>query len=320
MSATMSGSCADSKQALLIEPFAPAWQFHQSGLIDLGSAGTLTHVGTTLMSRGGASDPPGFVRLVAHPVRWRLLRELACSDRAVRELMALVDEPQSLVSYHLRQLRDGGLVTARRSSADGRDSYYALDLVRCEGQLQATGAALHPALGLVPAATAHRSTRRSRRRQRVLFLCTGNSARSQIAEALLERLSGRAIDAASAGSHPKPLHPNAVRVMRKYGIDIRGNRTKHVSEFVSQRFDVVITLCDRVREVCPEFPAHPDSVHWSMPDPAAEAASNRASFPAFERTAAELETRIRFVLPVLAQRPTKWGRSSMPRRSTHAQR
>ena len=137
------------------------------------------------------------------------------SDRAVRELMVLVDEPQSLVSYHLRLLREGGLVTARRSSADGRDSYYAIDLTACREALQSAGGALHPSLRLAPAAPERPRARSSRRRQRVLFLCTGNSARSQIAEALLERMSGGAIQAVSAGSHPKPLHPNAVRVLHK---------------------------------------------------------------------------------------------------------
>ena len=125
----------------------------------------------------------------------------------------------------------------------------------------------------------------SGRRRRVLFLCTGNSARSQIAEALLEQMSAGAIEARSAGSHPKPLHPNAVRVLRTRGIDISANRTKHLDEFTSERFDEVITLCDRVREVCPEFPSHPDLVHWSIPDPALEGSTNRASYPAFERTA-----------------------------------
>ena len=91
----------------------------------------------------------------------------------------------------------------------------------------------------------------------MLFLCTGNSARSQIAEALAEQLSGGAVSAASAGSHPKPLHPNAVRVMRERGIDLAGRRSKHLGEFAGQRFDYVISLCDRVREVCPEFPAGP---------------------------------------------------------------
>jgi ArsR family transcriptional regulator, arsenate/arsenite/antimonite-responsive transcriptional repressor / arsenate reductase (thioredoxin) len=246
-----------------------------------------------------AANPPKFVRLVGHPVRWRLLRELVESDRAVRELTRLVDEPQSLVSYHLRQLRDGGLVFARRSAADGRDSYYAVDLAACQEQLRAAGGSLHPGLWLVPPPPA--LTRRSGRRRRVLFLCTGNSARSQIAEALLEHLSAGAIDAESAGSHPKPLHANAVRVMRRRGIDISKNRTKHLDEFLPQRFDMVITLCDRVREVCPEFPSHPRLVHWSIPDPARAGGNDRATYPAFERTAAELEVRIPFLLHLLDQ-------------------
>jgi protein-tyrosine-phosphatase len=253
------------------------------------------------------------VRLTSHPVRWQLLQELVRSDRAVWELTGLVAEPQSLVSYHLRQLRDGGLVASRRSSADRRDTYYAIDLARCEEQLQAAGDALHPGLRLVPISSSLPRRPRSGRRQRVLFLCTGNSARSQIAEALVDHRSSGTIEAASAGSHPKPLHPNAVRVLKKRGIDISANRTKHLDELVHQRFDMVITLCDRVREVCPEFPSHPRLVHWSMPDPAAEGASNRASYPAFERTTAELETRVSFLLHRLAEPPTR-------RRSIHAER
>lgn len=238
--------------------------------------------------------PPAFVRLAAHPVRWELLRQLVRSDRAVRELTTLVDEPQSLVSYHLRQLRDGGLVFARRSAADGRDTYYAIDLVSCQRELRTAGEQLHPALALSP------TVETRLRKQRVLFLCTGNSARSQIAQALIEHVSDGAVEALSAGSQPKPLHPNAVKVMKKRGIDISGNRTKHLDEYARRRFDMVITLCDRVREVCPEFPSHPELVHWSIPNP--------DSYPEFERTAAELETRIGYLLALTR------------RRSTHAKR
>ncbi len=135
----------------------------------------------------------------------------------------------------------------------------------------------------------------------VLFLCTGNSARSQMAEALIGELSDGAVEACSAGSNPKPLHPNAVRVMHEqHAIDLSGNRSKHLDVFADQRFDWVITLCDKVREVCPEFPGHPETVHWSIPDPAAGQADDDASYPVFQHVAADLETRIRFLLAVLA--------------------
>jgi protein-tyrosine-phosphatase/DNA-binding transcriptional ArsR family regulator len=255
-------------------------------------------------SRDAQAAASGFLRLAGHPLRWQLLRELARSDRQVRELTALVGQRQSLTSYHLGQLRAGGLVTMRRSSADGRDTYCSLNLSAYRDRLVEAGTALHPGLRLVPAALTlpaagpggapARSPAQSP--VRVLFLCTGNSARSQMAEAIVQHLAGPRIDVASAGSHPKDLHPNAVRVMRERGMDISGARSKHLNEFAQQRFDYVISLCDRVREVCPEFPGTPEMVHWSMPDPAAEAAADQDSLSAFVRAADELNTRIQFLL------------------------
>ena len=254
----------------------------------------------------GPSDPdlapPGLLRLAGHPVRWRLLGELARSDRMVHELTGLVGQPQNLVSYHLGKLRDAHLVSARRSSADRRDAYYTVDLTRVGRLLAATGAALHPGLRLI--APEPGGARIGAATMRVLFLCTGNSARSQIAEALVRVRSGGLVEAYSAGSRPKPLHPNAVRVMHEErGIDLDGHRSKHLSTYAQQRFDCVISLCDRVREVCPEFPGRPETIHWSIPDPAAEPGDDEASYPAFQQTAAELETRIRFLLAALTSRP-----------------
>jgi len=240
-----------------------------------------------------ATTPPPLFGLAGHPLRWSLLSELAQSDRRVRELTRALDEPQSLVSYHLGKLRAAGLVSARRSSFDGRDTYYSLDLRRCGELLAAAGTALHPAL----AVRAREPTLRPRPRPvRVLFLCTGNSARSQIAEALLQRLSDGTVEAFSAGSRPKALHPNAVRVLRARGIDISDRAAKHLDLFLDRRVDFVISLCDRVREVCPEFPGGPETLHWSIADPAAEPGDDAETYPAFERTAVELETRIRFLL------------------------
>jgi protein-tyrosine-phosphatase/DNA-binding transcriptional ArsR family regulator len=239
---------------------------------------------------------PEFLHAAAHPVRWRLLSELARGDRQVHELTALLGQRQSLISYHLGRLRKAELVRTRRSTADGRDTYYLLDLARCAGLLAAAGGALHPALrltrppALLPAGA------------RVLFLCTGNSARSQMAEALLRLRSGGGIEAFSAGSRPKPLHAYAVEAMTSYGVDLSAHRPKHLEEFTARRFDLVVTLCDRVREACPEFPGAAGT-HWSIPDPSADPAGRAA----FDRVAAELDERIGFLMYTLP--PLAGGRT-----------
>jgi protein-tyrosine-phosphatase/DNA-binding transcriptional ArsR family regulator len=251
--------------------------------------------------------PPRFLQLAGHPLRWRLLRELAQSDRRVGELCEIAAQRQSLVSYHLGRLREAGLVAAHRSAADGRDSYYVLDLVRCRELLAGAGVALHPGLAPAFAARAGEAPARTPARGlvRVLFLCTGNSARSQIAEALIEQMSGGTVQAVSAGSHPKPLHPNAVRVMRARGIDLGDRRSKHLREFTDEQFDYVVSLCDRVREACPEFPGRPAVIHWSVPDPARGAGADEETLPAFERTANELSTRIDFFIEALRRADTE---------------
>jgi protein-tyrosine-phosphatase len=113
-----------------------------------------------------------------------------------------------------------------------------------------------------------------------------------MAEAVLERRSEGTIVARSAGSHPKPLAPNAVRVMAERGIDIAARPSKHVSRFSRSRFDRVITLCDKVKEICPELPGHPRAAHWSMEDPSAGGADDHVTYPAFVRTADEIEERV----------------------------
>ena len=239
-----------------------------------------------------------FLQVIADPHRWRLVTELALSDRRVGELTRLVGDAQNLVSYHLRELRDAGLVSSRRSSFDGRDTYYRLELTRCCELLNTVSVALNPGFE-----TRVRTLRVQNRRQRipkVLFMCTGNSARSQMAEMLLEHLSDQTIQARSAGSHPKPLHPNAVKVMAARGLDISGRASKPLSRFTTTRFDHVITLCDKVREVCPEFAGRPATAHWSMADPAAEGDSDEETHPAFERTAADLEHRISYLIARLS--------------------
>ena len=244
-----------------------------------------------------------FLRLAGDPLRWRLLTELARSDRHVQELTGLLDRPQNLVSYHLGKLRSAGLVSARRSSADARDAYYTVDLGRFGELLAQAGRSVHPGLRLTPVVPLVPAAPAGRAAARLLFLCTGNSARSQIAEALAVARSGGRVEASSAGSRPKPLHPNAVRVMRERGIEVGSRHPKHLSIFAAHRFDHVITLCDKVREVCPEFPGHPGYIHWSIPDPAASGDDDGATLPAFRDTAAEVERRMAYLLAGLGALP-----------------
>jgi len=140
---------------------------------------------------------------------------------------------------------------------------------------------------------------------RVLFVCTGNSARSIMAEALLRRHGSDRFEVHSAGTDPRGVNPLTLRVLADAGIDASWARSKSVNEFLGQRFDYVISLCDRVREVCPEFPGGPELIHWSIPDPARASGSDETTLPAFERTAAELCTRIGFLIEAIEQTITR---------------
>ena len=124
----------------------------------------------------------------------------------------------------------------------------------------------------------------------VLFLCTGNSARSQMAEALLPLIAGDHFEACSAGTQPVGLNQAAVEAMRELGVDISHHRSKHVKEFLEQQFDYVITVCDRAKEACPAFPAASRLLHWSFEDPAAAPGDQRRNI--FVRVRDEIADRM----------------------------
>lgn len=245
---------------------------------------------------------PDVLKMVSHEVRWKLLQLLAHSDYRVQDLVSRLQLPQNLVSYHLKQLRQGQLVTERRSSADERSIFYRLDVQHFQSLYLAAGSTLHPA---VTAAIVPEDLDESQMQVplRVLFLCTENSARSQMAEALLRHLSHGMVEAFSAGSRPaEHIHPLARRCMEEQGIDMSHAVPKHFEMFLGQQFDAIVTVCDRVMESCPTWPSDPERVHWSFLDPATVPGTEAERLRAFEQTSLQLITRLRLLLTLLARK------------------
>jgi arsenate reductase len=140
---------------------------------------------------------------------------------------------------------------------------------------------------------------------RVLFLCTGNSARSILAEATLRDLGGDAFEVASAGTEPKGINPLTLRVLEQAGLPADGLSSKDMNRFIGDDFDYVITVCDRAAEQCPIFPGAPERIHWSFPDPAAVEGPEVVRLAAFQETLRGMRKRIEpFILVAKRTRKT----------------
>lgn len=242
-----------------------------------------------------APSPP-VLGVLAHDLRWTIVGLLVPGDLRTSEIVQRTGQAPNLVSYHLTRLRDAGLVTARRSAADGRDSYHALDLDALSRAVAGAARQIHPAL------LASHATRRAPAPDprhgsvQVLFICSGNSARSPMAAGWVNHLGGGLVTARSAGVTPAPLHPLAVAAMAEHGVDISGHHATPLSACADDAFERVITLCDRARENCGELPQSALAVHWSIPNPAQ---AHPADLAAFRATARELRARIGHLLTVL---------------------
>lgn len=242
-----------------------------------------------------------FLRAVADETRLAIVRLLMVGDLRSGEIGERLRLPTNALAYHFRQLRAAGLLRERRSSADARDVYHRLDLDRLAALYAEAGDLLHPGLGSSSAdsireqATEDTQMAALSRPLRVLFLCTHNSARSQLAEALMRQMGGDQVDVYSAGSLPTEVYPDTLRVLRELGIDGSALYAKSLDRFLSERFDYVITVCDRVREICPAFTGDPNQAHWSFPDLVVVEGPERR-LKAFRQVASELQTRIRYLL------------------------
>jgi len=244
------------------------------------------------------SKPPLFMKLLGNELRWNIVQALALSDHYVQELAQLVHKPQNLVSYHLQTLRENHVVVERRSAHDRRAAYYSLNHETLRAMYQSSADDLSPLIGeYQPSPQAREKLARS---LRVLFLCTHNSARSQMAEALLRARGEDLVEVFSAGNDPQPVHPLAVRVLAEaMQIDISRQTSKGMDRFLGQSFDYIITVCDRARESCPVFPGDPVRIHWSFPDPAEVEGSEEERYEAFRLTAVQLNTRISHLLLIM---------------------
>ena len=130
-------------------------------------------------------------------------------------------------------------------------------------------------------------------RTRVLILCTGNSARSQMAEGLLRNDAGDQFEVFSAGVKSSFVRPQAIETMREVGIDISGQRSKPVDEFLDEEFDYVITVCDNANELCPVFSGRTKRIHWSIEDPAAASGNEQEKLAVFRRVRDQLREQLR---------------------------
>lgn len=139
---------------------------------------------------------------------------------------------------------------------------------------------------------------------RVIFVCTGNSARSQMAEALLRQDGGDRFEVVSAGVSPRGVHPMTIESLARVGIDITGARSKPVGEFLGQRFDYVITVCDKARATCPVFPGGSETLHWGVQDPVEVEGTDAQRRAAFDAALRELAVRIHTFMPLALSRRT----------------
>lgn len=142
-------------------------------------------------------------------------------------------------------------------------------------------------------------------RIRVIFVCTGNSARSQMAEALLRHDGGDRFEVISAGVAPRGVHPLAIAALAKVGIDISDATSKPVGRFLGQRFDYVITLCDRARASCPVFPGGSETLHWGLDDPAEAEGTDAQRLAAFDRVLTEVSGRIHRFIPLALRKAAR---------------
>lgn len=231
------------------------------------------------------------LKALADDTRWRIVQALRSSDHQVSELVEQLQLSQNLVSYHLGVLRQAGFVHIHRSDNDGRVLFYSLDrhaLQQSIGQI-ATALHLQPTpleqLPIIP----------------VVFLCTGNSVRSQMAEAWLRHLSHGIIPVASAGVKPQGIHPLTLVVMQEVGLDLSHHTAKGLDALEQFSFAIAISVCDYAREECQPFLRSRLHLHWSVPQPERLIEAGMPAIEVFRGLRDDLRERVQGLLNILPE-------------------
>lgn len=247
---------------------------------------------TTSTDEALAIRLPAMLRALSHPARLSIFKMLTAEgELSCMELTRRTELAQSTISEHLKVLKDSGLV---RQTGPGLRAQYGINRDAVVW-MKHTIASLWE--GPMPPI-------------RVLFLCTGNSARSIIAEALLRDIGGDAFEVCSAGTEPKGLNPYTVRVLQQAGLPTTNLASKSLVVYEHQKFDYVITVCDRAAETCPVFPGDPERIHWSFTDPAAVEGEEVVRLAAFQETLRGMRKRIEmFSIVAMKQANTTGGRA-----------
>ncbi len=234
--------------------------------------------------------PPQILGVLADPTVWGIVTHLTQSDAHQQELAQALGVSPDDITAKATQLQPLGVISARQSDSNPQLTFYRLDLAALRDAWTAAGTAIHPFVGGVEEGLPDQITSKPR----VLFLCTHNSARSQMAEGMLRHFSKGKVEAFSAGSVATRIHPQAIDTMNQAGIDITNQRSKHMDEYTGENFDYVITVCDQQHETCPVFPGTPKRIHWSFADPSAVAEEDQPQ--AFKSVANQMRNLLRYFL------------------------
>ncbi len=226
--------------------------------------------------------------------RLRIYALLSMGPMSVGDLVVTLGLSQALVSHHLMVLKTAGLIADHRASRDARSVIYSVNKAKLQDLYSELSLLIDPIKAIDVRDNPPDTIRRDNMHGplRVLFLCTGNSARSQMAEAFLRRQGEGLFEAYSAGTHPRGLHPLTVAVMQEAGIDMSGYTSKGLEQFLDQTFDYIITVCDRAHEECPVFPGPYERIHWTFQDPVAFEGPEDRQLAVFRRVQIEIQTRI----------------------------